>query len=73
MKEIGSVACVKFGKGNTYIMKSPSTESHMKRPDGKMVVRGKDKGGDYDSIINNLKSNATNIKKNCHTFVLKHY
>jgi len=72
MIDIGSVACMKFGKcGGKYIMKSPASESHFKSPKGELVKRGPGMGGDYDSIIKNLKHNASCIKKNCHTFVLK--
>jgi len=71
MKKEKSHACMRFGKSNTYILKSPETKSHIKSPNGELVKRRSDQGGDYDSIIKNLKSNATAQKKNCYTFVIK--
>ena len=73
MKKLGSVACIKYGdKGNTFIIKSPEGSKHMINiKNGKTQKYPKGGGGDYESIIRNLKHSNTTIKKNIKTFVIE--
>ena len=76
MKKHNSCACMKFGeigdKGNTYIIKSPIGSEHMILPKEKGTQKyPKGGGGDYESIIKNLKSNKSAMNKKAKTFVFK--